>query len=377
MKRKPSYNDSVLKNVNHQDTKITQMTFKGESLNVFVNPSINIAINADDQKKIYTMKNGKLATEFGQYICIHAKIKDVVINVSRHRIAKVMLGDKFDRISVSKINNQSISNSTIKNNENLSLNELDCTKTKVITKNNTEYVYNPDVTVMVDLMTGDGYNIETDRKLAGKSVYVKYVKNKTLVAKTVMTNRLCALMWGIDIPTDDKKYVVTLKDESFGYVRGNIEIVEKSAYMARIHPKGVAFGNYAEKKVVKLTELKNVVRTFITEDDMKFNCADQALEHQIKLDKAKDVAQLVVDSSGGYELGEQVFLRTMDIERKNVKYKNFVEMLKNNNGVQEVFKQRVDVGININDILVDADKVADANAIICEIKVLLSNLQNI
>lgn len=70
----------------------------------------------------------------------------------------------------------------------------------------------------------------------------------------------------------------------------------------------------------------------ITEDGAVFPTLELAEWHQTKVSKGKGNAQVVLDYNGGYVLAEQIYLQEV-VYNKGKPYTNFVDVLKNNNGI--------------------------------------------
>lgn len=86
---------------------------------------------------------------------------------------------------------------------------------------------------------------------------------------------------------------------------------------------------------------------FITEDGLIFNDRAQALLHQLRVDKGKELANKVVAAKAGYGLAEEMYLSQVDYSTgKPIDY-NFRTILENNSGIREVGERTY---------LVEADK---------------------
>src|SRR5690606_23216093 len=100
--------------------------------------------------------------------------------------------------------------------------------------------------------------------------------------------------------------------------------------------------------------------------------------HQIKVEKAKDVAQLLLSSDKvGYDLAEQAYLKIMEINRTDVSYKNFIDVVNNNNGILEVKKEaiKIDLNVNIDTLVLESAKKEAAQVLVCEIKDRINKLR--
>jgi len=128
----------------------------------------------------------------------------------------------------------------------------------------------------------------------------------------------------------------------------------------------------------KQDQSKNIIASYITEDFRTFTNQDEALDHQIKVEKAKDVAQLIISSEKvGYDLAEKAFLRIMEIKRSDVFYKNFIDVVNNNNGILEVKKElvEIDLNVNIDNLILESANKENALNLVCEIKDRINQLR--
>ena len=131
-------------------------------------------------------------------------------------------------------------------------------------------------------------------------------------------------------------------------VNENLEYSDKNT---RIVSKGVLRLTQAdidcEKDDVKECEEKTNVHThkhyrvikgvigYMAEDGAVFPTKDSAQWHQDNVTKGKSNAQIVLDYNSGYVLAEQLFMQEV-VYRTQKPYVNFVDVMNNNNGVQEV-----------------------------------------
>lgn len=369
MGRSQSENTAKLANINPAMTEVVMMRYNGDTVKVFKNEAINLVVDADDTTILYKLANdGSIKRQLKDYACLDVIVANQKAKVSRNRLIPMIIGDKSSytpqatKPSITKESNPK---------DDVIWEDFNPNLTKIITKNNIEFIFNDGINLMFNMYTGEAYNVKSGKKMNGNTSYVKFFKDGKLQTATMVNSRTIAMMWGFDVP---HRNVVKLKDEKRGYLKANIVLVSLSEHMSNMYPKGASFGSQSANKLKEHVSTHNVVKTYVSEDNMKFNDGDEALNHQIKLDAAKEVAQLLIDSKCGYELAEKVFLKTLGIERKDVKYKNFVDLMNNNDGVKIINKERIEVGLQLDSILVDFDHTTQANTLICEIKALISKL---
>lgn len=147
-----------------------------------------------------------------------------------------------------------------------------------------------------------------------------------------------------------------LKDSTKGYLEGNIEVVtlhynartkgvdtKVHKELSNIKPKAQEtpmkdlldeqINTQAEQKLFyTLYEAKN---EHTTEDGAVFPTKELAEWHQTNVSKGKGNAQVVLDYNGGFVLAEQIYLQEV-VYNKAKPYTNFIDVLKNNQGVVSV-----------------------------------------
>lgn len=334
--RTTSTNKTKLAPINSENTELVVMNFEDKLIEVYKNDSVNVVVDANDESTLYRLDKSNssiIGALPNSYDCIDIRVNDIAAKVSRKKLIRLMTS-KNDVVSIEKTVTTKKTNFT----EN-----FDPNKTKIVTDENGTFISNEGITVDVNIDNGCAYNKDTERFLSGTTVYVKYMEDGAVVAKSITIKRLIAMLYGIEL---EAQGVITLKDESLGYRKENLIITSLSDHMRK--------SNRAERK---LKPIFDKVMTYMTEDFKKFDKKDDALEHQLKIDHAKEISQLVINGKCGYELAEQVFLKTLNISRKDVGYKNFIDMLNNNNGISVITKNKLDVNLHLDSVTVDSDKI--------------------
>lgn len=354
--------------VSRTDTTIKKIQFNGEMLELYVNKSVNVALDVKKPTTMYRIKNGVILSKLGDdYKCMNIKVDGVDRKCSRYKLVSDMIGEKYKTKStkvtkgVSKVFPKAITPTIEFKPEN----------TKIVDG----FIFNEAMNVKFDLMTGGAFKASNGKEMSKKVCFLKYKTANGIVALSLNNLRAITVMYGIDMP---KSAHVMLKDKSLGYTKENLNIIPKSEY-ASINRKQVLArkGQYTVEKPTTLSEIKsNVMYNYITEDFMVFNNDDAALEHQIKVDGAKEVTQLLIDNKCGWALAEQVYLKTMNMDRKDTKYKNFIDVMNNTSGVKTITKEQIEVKIDLVSVCVDVQNAEKAKGIINNINTLVEELKS-
>ena len=146
---------------------------------------------------------------------------------------------------------------------------------------------------------------------------------------------------------------IRLKDKTKGYNPENCTLVASSATHGKYLKTGIIdpmkkqdskvfpqeTNTIEDSTAVNDSKVKDKFYTVyeaknehITEDGAVFPTLELAQWHQTKVSKGKGNAQVVLDYNGGYVLAEQIYLQEV-VYNKEKPYKNFVDVLKNNNGI--------------------------------------------
>ena len=227
---------------------------------------------------------------------------------------------------------------------------------------------NPNISVSIDSL---GRVFDEDGKLMNKHKSNTYSVRINTGSKNIgwtasYTSLFSRIVLGIKL----SNRTLRLKDESKGWVEGNVDAVS-------IHGVG-ASGKVAETKIdintlekvysekiisdnvdaTKDTDNTSAVyykvidakEEYLTEDGGVFPTKELAEWHQEKVYKGKGNAQVVLDYNGGWVLAEQIYLQEV-VYRCPKPYKNFKDVMDNVSGVlNKSQKERcvfsnVDVGI--------------------------------
>lgn len=227
---------------------------------------------------------------------------------------------------------------------------------------------NPNISVSIDSL---GRVFDEDGKVLAKNKSNTYsvrinTGNKNIGWTASYTSLFSRIVLGIKL----SNRTLRLKDESKGWVEGNVDAVP-------IHGVG-ASGKVAETKidintlekvasekiisdnadVTKDTDNTSAVyykvidakEEYITEDGGVFPTKELAEWHQEKVSKGKGNAQVVLDYNGGWVLAEQIYLQEV-VYRCPKPYKNFKDVVDNVSGVlNKSQKERcvfsnIDVGV--------------------------------
>ena len=227
---------------------------------------------------------------------------------------------------------------------------------------------NPNISVSIDSL---GRVFDEDGKLMNKHKSNTYSVRINTGSKNIgwtasYTSLFSRIVLGIKL----SNRTLRLKDESKGWVEGNVDAVS-------IHGVG-ASGKVAETKIdintlEKLGSEKiisdnvntskdtdntsdayykviDAKKEYVTEDGGVFPTKELAEWHQEKVSKGKGNAQVVLDYNGGWVLAEQIYLQEV-VYRCPKPYKNFKDVMDNVSGVlNKSQKERcvfsnIDVGV--------------------------------
>ena len=335
---------------------------------LFVNPDMNSGVSLDKTTTYRLSEKGdQIKKEMSNvYVCVDFKIRGVYTKCSRNVLIAHLFGTHENK-PVSKVTR------IIK--QNCKIDNFDPSKTYVENSFGFNLVKNDDINVYFDM---DNHTFYTHKGTIVKSpngiksgAYVIYKQNDTVVRKVMMQDHIIAMMYGLTVP---KYNMVKIIDDAKPLTKDNISIISKNKHLSKVlsgKPK-----SYATSKAKQEND-RNIISSYLTEDFSKFTDQDAALNHQIKVDKAKEIAQIMLDSKCGYDVMEQAFLKIMETDRSSVSYKNFIDVINNNNGIMEVKKEsmKVDLQVNIDTLLIDAENKESANIILCEIKDRINKLK--
>ena len=227
---------------------------------------------------------------------------------------------------------------------------------------------NPNISVSIDSL---GRVFDEDGKLLTKNKSNTYsvrinTGNKNIGWTASYTSLFSRIVLGIKL----SNRTLRLKDESKGWVEGNVDAVS-------IHGMG-ASGKVAETKIdintlekvasekiisdnvdatkdanntsVVYYKVIDAKKEYVTEDGGVFPTKELAEWHQEKVSKGKGNAQVVLDYNGGWVLAEQIYLQEV-VYRCPKPYKNFKDVMDNVSGVlNKSQKERcvfsnIDVGV--------------------------------
>lgn len=151
--------------------------------------------------------------------------------------------------------------------------------------------------------------------------------------------------------------VLSLKDNKFGYAPHNlvlrnkftdeispIDILEKVGSVQKESENVDVISNEADviatvidaDKIGDFTMYtkKDVVKEYVTEDGAAFPTKELAEWHQENVAEAKNLAQVVLDYNGGYQLAEKVFQEKVKYNKAKP-YEHFRDVMDANDGVVE------------------------------------------
>ncbi len=228
---------------------------------------------------------------------------------------------------------------------------------------------NPNISVSIDSL---GRVFDEDGKVLAKNKSNTYsvrinTGNKNIGWTASYTSLFSRMVLGIKL----SNRTLRLKDESKGWVEGNVDAVS-------IH--GVGASGKVAKTIIDINTLKKVgsekiisdnvdsskdttntssvvyykvtdaKEEYLTEDGGVFPTKELAEWHQEKVSKGKGNAQVVLDYNGGWVLAEQIYLQEV-VYRCPKPYKNFKDVMDNVSGIlNKSQKERcvfsnIDVGV--------------------------------
>ena len=251
----------------------------------------------------------------------------------------------------------------------MSLDFINKSETAVeVVKDGVKVWSNPNISVSIDSL---GRVFDEDGELLTKNKSNTYsvrinTGNKNIGWTASYTSLFSRIVLGIKL----SNRTLRLKDESKGWVEGNVDAVS-------IHGMG-ASGKVAETKIdintlEKLGSEKiisdnadsskdvdntsdvcykviDAKKEYVTEDGGVFPTKELAEWHQEKVSKGKGNAQVVLDYNGGWVLAEQIYLQEV-VYRCPKPYNNFKDVMDNVSGVlNKSQKERcvfsnIDVGV--------------------------------
>lgn len=146
--------------------------------------------------------------------------------------------------------------------------------------------------------------------------------------------------------------VLSLKDVEFGYAPHNLvlrnkftdeisplSILEKVGSVVNDQDEHAVDEVVAEEYIdtvdgFKMYTKKDVVKEYVTEDGAVFPTKELADWHQENVAEAKNLAQVVLDYNGGYQLAEKVFQEKVKYNKVKP-YEHFRDVMDANDGVVE------------------------------------------
>lgn len=147
--------------------------------------------------------------------------------------------------------------------------------------------------------------------------------------------------------------VLSLKDSKFGYAPHNL--VLRNKFTNDISPMDIlekvgSVQKESEQDIIETTTdkvertnnigdftmytKKDVVKEYVTEDGAVFPTKELADWHQENVTESKNLAQVVLDYNGGYQLAEKVFQEKVKYNKAKP-YEHFRYVMENNEGVVE------------------------------------------
>lgn len=370
-KRMRSNNVEKFAKLNPKLTEIkTFVSNDSGMVDLYVNQAMDVAISMD-KKDIYRLNKDRSDIRSlipNNHLCMDMRIKGVFTKCSRN----VLITHLFGKEAVDR---KSTVRTECYNKKSYNIEEFDPANTIVEKSFGFNLVKNKDINVYFDMDNHTFYNgsgiIKSPRGLK-TSIYTIFKKDGDIVRKSMLEDHIIAMMYGYEIT---KGSIVTIVDESLPLTKENIKVMNKNSYLSQTlsgKPK-----NYSLSKEKK-EQQRRLVRSYVTEDYAKFDNQDAALDHQIKVEKAKEIAKMIIDSGKvGWDLAEQAYLKVMDIDRSNVQYKNFIDVVNNNNGIMEVKKEsmKIDLNVNIDTLIIDSENTEAAQVLVCEIKDRINKLK--
>lgn len=382
-KRAPSNNVEKFAKLNPQLTEIK--TFVSTDLgmiDLYVNPAMDVAISKD-KKVIYRLNKDRTdvrAIVPNRVSCMDMRIDGVYTKCSRNFFLAHLFSETSPYSNDEKNNTSGNKVTKVRRGpyvkSEFKFDNFNHENTYVDNSTGNNLVKNKDINVHFDMDNRTFYNfkgqvISSARGLKS-SIYVAYKRNDRWIRKTMLQDHVIAMMYGLKVPSQS---MVKLIDESKPLTKDNIRVVNKAIHMQELEksqPKNLSMSK------AKQDQSKNIIASYITEDFRTFTNQDEALDHQIKVEKAKDVAQLIISSEKvGYDLAEKAFLRIMEIKRSDVFYKNFIDVVNNNNGILEVKKElvEIDLNVNIDNLILESANKENALNLVCEIKDRINQLR--
>ena len=254
----------------------------------------------------------------------------------------------------------------------MSLDFINKSETAVeVVKDGVKVWSNPNISVSIDSL---GRVFDENGKLLAKNKSNTYsvrinTGNKNIGWTASYTSLFSRIVLGIKL----SNRTLRLKDESKGWVEGNVDAVS-------IHGVG-ASGKVAETKIdintleklgsekiisdnvdasldasdntsseVVYYKVIDAKEEYVTEDGGVFPTKELAEWHQEKVSKGKGNAQVVLDYNGGWVLAEQIYLQEV-VYRCPKPYENFKDVMDNVSGVLDKSQKErcvfsnIDVGV--------------------------------
>ena len=233
---------------------------------------------------------------------------------------------------------------------------------------------NPNISVSIDSL---GRVFDQDGKLMNKHKSNTYSVRINTGSKNIgwtasYTSLFSRMVLGIKL----SNRTLRLKDESKGWVEGNVDAVS-------IHGVG-ASGKVAETKIdlnslekidvsnvnidkssaavyYKVIDAKN---EYITEDGGVFPTKELAEWHQEKVSKGKGNAQVVLDYNGGWVLAEQIYLQEV-VYRCPKPYNNFKDVMDTTSGILNKSQSEHCVFSNIDTSLLWTHGLSHLEGFVC------------
>ena len=227
---------------------------------------------------------------------------------------------------------------------------------------------NPNISVSIDSL---GRVFDEDGELLTKNKSNTYsvrinTGNKNIGWTASYTSLFSRIVLGIKL----SNRTLRLKDESKGWVEGNVDAVSihgvgasgkvaetkidintlEKVYSEKIISDNVEASKDADNTSVVYYKVIDAKEEYLTEDGGVFPTKELAEWHQEKISKGKGNAQVVLDYNGGWVLAEQIYLQEV-VYRCPKPYKNFKDVMDNMSGVlNKSQKERcvfsnIDVGV--------------------------------
>lgn len=235
----------------------------------------------------------------------------------------------------------------------MSLKLVDAKQTTTKVENGVVWYSNPALTVTV-LSDGRVFNNKTNKflKPTSKGLFSIYFTDYTPYSHPTTYDSLISHVLGLNRGWGEK---IKLIDGTKGYVQGNLQLVkEKRAWAPRKSRKSANDKNIRNKKNpikevsadIHILETSEVVlygyklrvtkaeHTFITEDFKTFDTRKAALEHQLLVDKGKELSSMLINNNVGWSLAREIFHKV--VPDNDIKYKHFKDVIENNDGIVEI-----------------------------------------